>query len=65
MSEELKPQYLFYSAWEFKCYYFPDDAMSEYKDSLDSGELGSLLANVSLNNLVKKKRQEYKVIPKE
>jgi len=41
----------FTSIWELKCYFTPDLAMREYKNSLSAGNIGKLMANESVQNM--------------
>ena len=40
------------SLWEFKCYYTPDTAEQEYEAALSPGELGRLMANKAMQEVL-------------
>ena len=48
----------FSSLWEMECFYFPDVAEEMYEAELSSGEFGKLMAEKSLQDLMKRKENE-------
>jgi len=44
------------STWEFRCFYFPDAALKEFKDSLTSSGLAVFLLAESLNEIKRKNK---------